>query len=508
MAVELPGGIKVLNPSPTDAWSGPYSSVGEANLSINPLVRYKTMIVRIVSDLYWYRNGTANADLVLFNGENCGTYLTTVPLTLTTPTKGGVVSTNIGSGLAYTAGSLISVVGTPDAYYLDVTSSTSSTSIAFNQAATVDVFMIGGGGGGGGGRGGGGGAGAYKNVGSISVASGTTLNITVGAGGTAGSTTVNSGSGGDTFIQLGGNDYQLLRVKGGGGGGIGTSSGYSGGDGGDGGNGGGGGAGTVSGGEWGAATGGGVNGSGSGNNGGAGGTGGGGGGGGGGSGGVGGTGTSGGGGGDSKILKVLDYDLTFGGGGGGGGGNNGRNAGSSGSGPGYGGGGGSAGGGGQYGTGTGSYGGSGRVILKVKTPANINPFIITSGAASVSSYLDTTNITTLYKFEGIVSSYDRTTGAITISNIQNITGSFAGSTAYTFNVNTFNGGNAGTNIEIITSKVNLSINSDIQMNGKKIVSPNALYLEVPFSTQAVGSAVGFMIVNVNGSSYKIALYSR
>jgi hypothetical protein len=517
MAVELPGGIKVLNPSPTDTWSGPYNSVTEANIAINPLVRYKTMIVRIASDLYWYRNGILDTDLVLFNGENCGTYLTTVPLTLTLPTKGGVINTNIGSGLAYTVGSSIAVTGTgtyPSVYYVDVTS---NTSIAFNQAASVDVFMIGGGGGGGGGiggsgytavasAGGGGGAGGYMSVGSIPVASETNLVITVGAGGAggAGGTTAGAASnGGSTFIQSGGSVYQSLTVRGGGSGGAGGAGALPKGAGSSGGCGGGAGGGSLWGGGVGGGHGSGGDGAGNGySGGGSGGDLGGGGGGGSGGAGVAGTATGGGGGGTTASLTLLNSIMVFGGGGGGGGGDSGRNAGSSGSGSGYGGGGGSASVSG--GNSTGGNGGTGRVILKVTSPVNINPF----SSGPVSSYLDTTNSAPIYKFEGLVSSYDRATGLIEIANIQNITGTFAGATAYTFNVNTFNGGNAGTNIEIKDSKVNLSINSDIQMNGKKIVSPTALYLTVPFSTPTVGSAAGFMIVNVNGSNYKIALYPR
>jgi hypothetical protein len=523
VGAELPGGIKVLNPSPTDAWSGPYSSVGEANLSINPIVRYKTMIVRIASDLYWYRDGTANADLVLFNG---GKYNSTVPnLTLAPPpTKGGGVSTNIESGLAYTAGSLISVVGTPNVYYLDVTG---TSTIDFNAATKVDVFMIGGGGGGGRVHGGGGGAGAYyKTSTPIDVVTGR-LTINIGAGG-AGGTTGDARNGDPTFIQSGTSDYLSLRVAGGGAGGYGGgTSGTAGSNGGSGGGGGGsigpyfggmGGSffdnnGSISGsvGYDGGSSGGAISG---------------GGGGGGaaaagvaaptGAGGAAPTG-AGGAGGDAKLLTLLNNNMVFGGGGGGGAGIVGGSGtgGASGTGGGKGGSvssgdGGAAtantgsGGGGGGGGGNGGNGGSGRVILKVTSPVNKNPITIISGLASVISYSDTTAITNT--FEGLVSSYDRTTGAIAISNIQNVSGTIYDPTAYTFNVNTINGVNAGTNIEIITSKVNLSINSDIQMNGKKIVSPNALYLTVPVSALSPTTTAIYMIANVNGSNYKIQLF--
>jgi hypothetical protein len=80
--IELPSGIKLLNPVPVDFWSGPYSNVTEANNSIPIVVRYKSMIVRITgigntsSQLYWYRDGIENSNLVLFNGEQNTTDVT------------------------------------------------------------------------------------------------------------------------------------------------------------------------------------------------------------------------------------------------------------------------------------------------------------------------------------------------------------------------------------------------------------------------------------------------
>jgi hypothetical protein len=419
-------------------------------------------------------------------------------------------------------------------YYLDVTG---TSTITFNAAVTVDVFMIGGGGGGGGGQnsstGGGGGAGAYyyTNGSPISVASGTTLDITVGEGGAGGATSIGN-NGGNTSISTknGAITYPVHTVYGGGGGGGdgGASTTWSGLQGGCGG----GGAGIPSTQNNGIAGGisnkttaddvGSAGGKGFGN----------GdfnntlcGGGGGGCDGVGKDGnlstTVAGAGGTSKTLTVLKDPFTFGGGGGGGARN--ATAGMSGGGGGGGGGvgagnggnatantgsGGGGGGGGGPGPkfigGAGGAGGSGRVILKVKTPVNINPLSTAVGPASLISYPDTT---TTNKFEGIVSVYNRATGLIEITNIQNISGTFAVPSDYTFDVNTVNGVNAGTNIEIINSKINLSINSDIQMNGKAIVSPNALYLTVPFTNQALsGDATNFMLVNVNGSDYKIKLF--
>jgi hypothetical protein len=67
MSVQLPAGIKVLNPTPVDALSGPYSSTTVANTSITQALRYIGMDVK-VSDpsgkKFWYKNGTTNTDLV------------------------------------------------------------------------------------------------------------------------------------------------------------------------------------------------------------------------------------------------------------------------------------------------------------------------------------------------------------------------------------------------------------------------------------------------------------
>jgi hypothetical protein len=237
-----------------------------------------------------------------------------------------------------------------------------------------------------------------------------------------------------------------------------------------------------------------------------------------------------GGGGAAKTLTVLNDSLTFGGGGGGGGvrsnnvpssgasggggagaGGRGVNGGvgqaNTGSGGGGGGGSWSASGGGDSALGgVGGAGGSGRVILKVTTP-NTNPFSITSGSVPIQSYFDT--IAT-YKFRGVVSSYDRTTGVIKIANIQNITGSFVGPTTYTFNVDNINGGNAGSNIEIINSIVNLSIKSDIQMNGYAIVSDNTLNLKG--GTSLIDDTDGtfatkYLSITINGIAYKLPLYT-
>ena len=81
--LQIPIGIQPVNPLPVDAWSGPYTgSLGNdnetgakatANSSIPSDVRFQSMEVRLVfgsiAYKYWYRNGVADADLILFSSE-------------------------------------------------------------------------------------------------------------------------------------------------------------------------------------------------------------------------------------------------------------------------------------------------------------------------------------------------------------------------------------------------------------------------------------------------------
>ena len=74
---EIPLGFKTVNATPIEVWSGPYSgdTLNEAKqiaLSVIPVgVRYLTMQVRFVSkdkgtSVYWFKNGTADDDLVIY----------------------------------------------------------------------------------------------------------------------------------------------------------------------------------------------------------------------------------------------------------------------------------------------------------------------------------------------------------------------------------------------------------------------------------------------------------
>src|SRR6056300_671123 len=77
MALELPFGIKPLNPVPVEYWTGPYSgtstqeAIDTANSGIPLAVRFVSMeanlIVSSVAQKYWYASGTSDSDLVAFS---------------------------------------------------------------------------------------------------------------------------------------------------------------------------------------------------------------------------------------------------------------------------------------------------------------------------------------------------------------------------------------------------------------------------------------------------------
>lgn len=68
--LQIPFGIQPVNPVPVDAWSGPYGSIEEALSSIPIEIRFPTMEIRVLSDagneIYWFRNGVGDGDLILF----------------------------------------------------------------------------------------------------------------------------------------------------------------------------------------------------------------------------------------------------------------------------------------------------------------------------------------------------------------------------------------------------------------------------------------------------------
>jgi len=77
MALELPYGIKPLNPVPVEYWTGPYSgtstqeAINTANSGIPSAVRFVSMeaslVVNGTAHKYWYATGTNDSDLVAFS---------------------------------------------------------------------------------------------------------------------------------------------------------------------------------------------------------------------------------------------------------------------------------------------------------------------------------------------------------------------------------------------------------------------------------------------------------
>jgi len=76
MALELPYGILVLNPTPLDAkYSNngtPYTSVSAANTAIDAAVRYRGLTVNVSGIEYWYKDGTADGNLVVKQSGSVG----------------------------------------------------------------------------------------------------------------------------------------------------------------------------------------------------------------------------------------------------------------------------------------------------------------------------------------------------------------------------------------------------------------------------------------------------
>jgi uncharacterized RDD family membrane protein YckC len=123
--LQLPFGIQPVNPTPVDAWSGPYSAataqdaIDAANAAIPAAIRYQSMEVRLivggVSKKYWYRDGIADADLVEFasgssgSGGSGGSTLLTELVLNETPT-GVINGVNTAFTLAYTPATTLSVM--------------------------------------------------------------------------------------------------------------------------------------------------------------------------------------------------------------------------------------------------------------------------------------------------------------------------------------------------------------------------------------------------------------
>jgi hypothetical protein len=152
---QLPFGIQPLNPVPTDSWSGPYegatedAAIAAANAAIPTGVRFKSMEVRLVVDgsaiKYWYKDGTANENLVPF------TQIEIREQTINTPTTYMLLSSDINNILTLSNGSNDTIVAIGQSFQnlakigtqvvlLQLGTGTISISSTTNQAAIISSF--------------------------------------------------------------------------------------------------------------------------------------------------------------------------------------------------------------------------------------------------------------------------------------------------------------------------------------------------------------------------------
>lgn len=110
--LELPFGIKVLNPTPADAKylnnGVPYANVTEANTEITAGLRHTGLTVNIDGVEYWYASGTTDGDLVIKGTGG-------LPVSgLTAIENVGSGSGEIVSGISGNTGQFRTIVGSGD----------------------------------------------------------------------------------------------------------------------------------------------------------------------------------------------------------------------------------------------------------------------------------------------------------------------------------------------------------------------------------------------------------
>lgn len=81
MSIVLNDNIKVSAPKPSDprylnSSNVAYTNVSQANSTIPVTERHEGLQVKVDTDIYWYKNGTADSDLVLFSAGSTGSTIT------------------------------------------------------------------------------------------------------------------------------------------------------------------------------------------------------------------------------------------------------------------------------------------------------------------------------------------------------------------------------------------------------------------------------------------------
>ena len=154
--LQLPYGIQPTTPSPVDAWSGPYEgttlsqAILSANTAISQAIRYKSMIVRLLVSgtpkLYWYQNGTTDADLVEVTidkyetGANAGTDTEVRSLTSNWQSTYTTVQTNsatwgLGGGAAGLDSAVRSLTSNWQSTYTNFASQSANNAAVYSMVA-------------------------------------------------------------------------------------------------------------------------------------------------------------------------------------------------------------------------------------------------------------------------------------------------------------------------------------------------------------------------------------
>ena len=114
MALELPFGLKVLNPLPVDdkylSGGTPYTSVSAVNTAIPAPIRHQGLTVNVNGIEYWYKDGVADIDLVLKTSDGGTASGERIEKRFTKTAHGFVV----GEAVGYSGGTFVKAIAITD----------------------------------------------------------------------------------------------------------------------------------------------------------------------------------------------------------------------------------------------------------------------------------------------------------------------------------------------------------------------------------------------------------
>jgi len=115
MALELPFGLKVLNPLPVDdkylSGGTPYTSVSAVNTAIPEPIRHQGLTVNINGVEYWYKDGVTDGDLVL---KTTGGGTAASGERIEKRYTGDTSSFTVGTAVGYSGGTFVEALATTD----------------------------------------------------------------------------------------------------------------------------------------------------------------------------------------------------------------------------------------------------------------------------------------------------------------------------------------------------------------------------------------------------------